>query len=40
MTVPPRNPVVSKIDLWSEIEAALREEDDAAAREHLVSAIA
>lgn len=37
MTVPSRNPVVSEVDLWREIEAALWEDDGAAAREHLAA---
>jgi hypothetical protein len=37
MAMPLTNPVVSDVDLWSEIEAALWEEDDTAAREHLAA---
>ena len=37
MAVPPKNPVASEVDLWPEIEAALWEEDDTAAGEHLAA---
>ncbi|QKS00782.1 hypothetical protein F9288_14995 [Sphingomonas sp. CL5.1] len=37
MTASPSNPVVPEVDLWSEIEAALQEDDGAAAREHLAA---
>lgn len=37
MAMPLTNPVVCDVDLWSEIEAALWEEDDTAARDHLAA---